>query len=476
MFSHPVATMSGHILIVEPTTSQRIRLRGLVVGAYYRATSCGTAGEALDCMAGEEVDLLLLDIAGDREQAFSLIAAIRDQGASATLPVIALTGEGEGEARIAALRAGADDVLAKGADPALLLARIRNLLRVRDAATTLRLGGGAARALGMAEAARAFVPAERTVIVTRRPRRLPPPLAALAQDLPEPAVILSPEADFFADDIAADLFVSDHETAMIDSVEAAALFRLIADLQSRPPTHHAKLLVTTPESACSLSRMALDLGADDVVPATVGRDELAVRVRALLRRKSQADCRRGQVETGLAAALTDPLTGLFNRRYITAELDLLIERQEGDAAPWAVILLDIDHFKRVNDTHGHSVGDRVLREVAMLLRANLRSGDLVARIGGEEFLVVLPEATCEQARLVAERLRSLVAGSPVTATKGGTDIPMRITLSAGVAEDRCFGDGPGTVDRLLEQADRALYAAKASGRNRVTVSVPADAC
>lgn len=112
----------------------------------------------------------------------------------------------------------------------------------------------------------------------------------------------------------------------------------------------------------------------------------------------------------------------------------------------------------------------------MLLRANLRSGDLVARIGGEEFLVVLPEATCEQARLVAERLRSLVAGSPVTATKGGTDIPMRITLSAGVAEDRCFGDGPGTVDRLLEQADRALYAAKASGRNRVTVSVPADAC
>lgn len=476
VFSHPVAIMSGHILIVEPTTSQRIRLRALVAGSYYQATSCRTPAEALARLAEDRVDLVLLDVAGGQKRAFSLIASIRERGATSTLPVIALTADGEDDARISALRAGADDVLAKGGDPALLLARIRNLLRVRDTAAALRLDGGAARALGMAETARVFVPAGRTVIVTRRPSCLPPPLAALAQGLPGPVVILSPEDDFFADDVAADLFVIDHETGLIDHAESAALFHLIADLQSRPATHHAKVLVTTPESACVLSRMALDLGADDVVPATVGQVELAVRVRALLRRKSQADCRRGQVETGLAAALTDPLTGLFNRRYITAELDLLIERHDKDAAPWSIILLDIDHFKNVNDTFGHSVGDKVLREVALRLRARLRRDDLIARIGGEELLVVLPTATGEQARLVAERLRRLVATSPVIATRDGTDIPVRITLSAGVAEGRCPGERTGAAERLLEQADRALYAAKASGRNRVTVSAPADAC
>lgn len=468
--------MSGHVLIVEPTTSQRIHLRGLIGGAYYQVTTCTSVDEARDVLSDGGVDLLLLDIISTSEQALALIAELREPGAMSALPVIALARGGAHEARITALRAGADDVLDKGADPALLLARIRSLLRLGDTSAALRLGGGAARALGMAEAAQPFVPAGRVIIISARPAHLPGPLAGLVRKLPGAAAILSPEADFFAEGAAADLFVIDQPTSSIDTPESAALFYLIADLRARPTTQHAKIMLITPESACALARMALDLGADDVVPATIGEDELAVRARALLRRKSQADNRRGQVETGLAAALTDPLTGLFNRRYITAELDLLIEKQGEDAGPWAVILLDIDHFKRVNDTHGHAVGDRVLREVAQLLRANLRKGDLLARIGGEEFLVVLPGTTCEKARLAAERLRSLVAGSPIEVTRAAADISLRITLSAGVADGGGMGEGARTVDQLLERADRALYAAKASGRNRVSVSIPAEAC
>jgi len=465
--------MSGHILIVEPTTSQRIRLRGLLAAAHYDVVPASDAAGAARLVAGEPPALVLVDISGDRAAALAFLSGIRGRAETAALPVIALAAAADAGLRLAALRAGADDILAREVEPGLLLARIRSLLRVRDAAADLRLGDGAARALGMAEAARAFVPAGRIVIVTRRRGALPPPLAGLAHRLPGGPVFLPPEADLAAGEPPADLFVIDHADGGGDGPEAAALFRLIADLRARAATRHAKLLVILPETATAAARMALDLGADDIVPASAGCDEAGFRIRALLRRKCQADRRRDRLESGLAAALTDPLTGLFNRRYAMAEIDILARRQAEGGPPWSMILLDIDHFKRVNDSHGHAAGDIVLREVAALLRGNLRLGDLVARIGGEEFLVLLPDTPADTARAVAERLRRLVERARIDARAGGAAAPLRITLSAGVAAGAAGLPAAGEMPQLFDRADRALYAAKSAGRNRVTIAAGA---
>ncbi|EPX83814.1 diguanylate cyclase (GGDEF) domain protein [Rubellimicrobium thermophilum DSM 16684] len=236
--------------------------------------------------------------------------------------------------------------------------------------------------------------------------------------------------------------------------------------------------------------LALDLGADDVVTACVARDEVILRARALLRRKAQADRLRRGLRSQLEAALRDPLTGLHNRRHAEPELRRLMAEGRRTGRPLALMLVDIDHFKGVNDRHGHAAGDRVLAEVARRLRSRLRPGDLLARMGGEEFLVALPGTDAAQARAVAEGLRRavedcpfLLDDTPVAARRGGGWIgpegepaprQVRVTLSIGVATATPADLASGLTDRgLQDRADMALYAAKNGGRNMVSVAAGA---
>lgn len=150
---------------------------------------------------------------------------------------------------------------------------------------------------------------------------------------------------------------------------------------------------------------------------------------------------------------TDPLTGLHNRRG----LDLAVELWRGEQRPFALVALDIDHFKRINDTHGHDVGDRVLQELARLMGESSRENDVLCRVGGEEFLMLLPNASVEVAAQVAERFRALVERTPIEPVG-------RITVSLGVAHWPQDGSG---IDKVLKCADEMLYHAKQCGRNRV---------
>lgn len=160
-------------------------------------------------------------------------------------------------------------------------------------------------------------------------------------------------------------------------------------------------------------------------------------------------------------ANTDPLTLLPNRRYLMTQLAQEAARSARSGRTFSIVLLDIDHFKRINDLHGHDVGDRTLRGVAVLLAAHARNADVIGRWGGEEFLLLLPDQPLAAAAEVAERLREMVALHPFD-TVGDT------TASFGVAEYQVDGVGAGeTVHDLLRRADRALYEAKALGRNRV---------
>ena len=164
-------------------------------------------------------------------------------------------------------------------------------------------------------------------------------------------------------------------------------------------------------------------------------------------------------------AIRDALTGLYNRREFKARLGVELERARRYSHPFAVLLIDIDHFKAVNDTYGHPAGDQVLVAVAGALRDGMRPVDTVARYGGEEFAVILAEIRAEAAVAMAERLREQVAALPVGL---GAD-EVRVTISIGVA---AFPQHGGRTDTLMQQADQALYAAKGSGRDRVVLADP----
>jgi len=202
------------------------------------------------------------------------------------------------------------------------------------------------------------------------------------------------------------------------------------------------------------------MGAHDYIHRPIDGNELLARVRTQIRRKRFQERLRSTYEISLSMALTDSLTGLYNRRYFETHLQKLLQKSEESKKTLGVLLMDIDHFKSFNDTYGHGVGDDVLKIFAERVKDSLRSFDLVARLGGEEFVVILPDVSEDMAHVIAERLRRTIGDVPfvVNAPEG----QVTVTTSIG-------GALIDTVDRtelVLERADKALYEAKEGGRNR----------
>jgi two-component system, cell cycle response regulator len=200
-------------------------------------------------------------------------------------------------------------------------------------------------------------------------------------------------------------------------------------------------------------------------PATTPR-EVGLRLRTMLHRKRAADRARASVQDGLRMAVIDPLTGLYNRRYAIPQLGHLADRAAEDGTVFAVMVVDLDRFKSVNDRYGHAAGDAVLVEISSRLSTNLRATDLLARIGGEEFLIVLPNTTYAEAQMAAERLCRVVKDRPVKMAGGP---PLHITVSIGVAFSGEHAPTE-TVAAIIDRADQALLTAKSEGRDQVTIS------
>jgi diguanylate cyclase (GGDEF)-like protein len=219
---------------------------------------------------------------------------------------------------------------------------------------------------------------------------------------------------------------------------------------------------------------ALRSGADDVVARPFHPKEVLARIEALLRIRATQDRLRARNQELERKSITDPLTGLFNRRYFDYRLTQELERSRRHGDPMALAVLDLDHFKHVNDRYGHGVGDQVLRTIARIIRKQLRVLDTCTRWGGEEFAAIMPNTDASGATVVCQRiLRAIracsgMAAAPLTIPRGGLEA-IRLTGSIGVAVH--FASRRDTADDLLQEADAALYRAKKQGRDRMCLAL-----
>ena len=453
--------MAGRILVVDDIATNRLLLSLLLSKAFYEVEEAADGRQALEMARLNPPDLALVDVMMPGMNGYELCRRFKADALLADVPVVIITSLDAQNDRLEALAAGADDFLTKPVREVALFARLRALLRMKSMTDELRLRD-----------------------VTMRDLALDPGPGLIIEPAPGARVLTVTSADVGAElkrmieqrlDVnivnaatARDAFRLSSERApealMVDALgfpEFSTVF--CSALRQRPETRASALLTLVDHADFETAAAALDAGANDYVMWPIDPSELTARLRTQLRHKAYADHLRGSVADGLRLAVTDPLTGLRNRRYLDAHLDRMIERALEQGEALAVMAFDLDRFKAVNDTWGHAAGDAILRQFATRLTENTRSIDLVARTGGEEFIVAMPQAGLADARVAAERVRAAVE-------RPGFDIGDRVidmTVSVGVAQLRSRGD---SAAKLLARADAALYAAKSSGRNRVSLS------
>lgn len=455
--------MSGRILVVDGVATNRIAMKAKLGIAQYEVIQACSTQEAHQAIAAMHPDVVLIDLKPDDQDGIDFIHAISKGACSQKSAVLALCAPGDTKGRIAALTAGADSAVSKPIEEMTLLARLRNLLRNHALDEEMRLRDSTNREFGFAEGVAQFDRPARIALLSGKGNEAQQWKPQIESTFGKQVYIQTADQALNPDEgnEKPDIYIVPATLKRPDDG-----LRMLSELRSRTETRHAAVLIVFKDEAAQQTVVALDLGANDVIQGDVVMEEMALRLKAMLRGKLQSDHLRSAMRDHIKLATIDPLTGLYNRRYAFTHLTRIRERSADSGGQFALMILDIDRFKRINDNYGHATGDRVLKEVSSRLHNNLRSADLLARIGGEEFLIAMPETDLIPARGAAERLRRVIEETPVRIDDGPGDTALDVTLSIGVTIGGAHSDAD--LDTLIAEADTALYESKTVGRNTVT--------
>ena len=449
--------MSARILVVDDIEANVRLLAAKLEAEYYDVLSASDGASALAIAAGEAPDIVLLDVMMPGMDGFAVCKRLKDDPLTRHIPVVLVTALDSRGDKITGLEAGADEFLTKPIDDMLLFARVRSLTRLKMAIDELRQREASGRRLGVIGGAsgRLGGTGGRVLVVDDNPRQLQRVMAELSVEH-RPVAEIDPENALLTAKGPVDVVLVNAAARNFDGL------RLAASLRSDERTRHVPVLAILDADDRKRLVKALEIGVNDVLTRPIDPQEMAARVRTQIKRKRYTDFLRQNLDYSLELAVTDELTGLNNRRFMESQIIALVERAAAGGDPVAALMIDIDHFKKINDTYGHDVGDEVLREFAARLASNVRAIDLPCRYGGEEFTVIMPGASIEAAEKVAERIRLHVAGAPFRVAAGSE--LLNVTISIGVAASMGEHDAP---EALIKRADEAVYEAKAGGRNRV---------
>jgi two-component system cell cycle response regulator len=451
--------MTGRILVVDDIPANLKLLEARLTAEYFDVSTALSGEAALEACRRSVPDLVLLDVMMPGLDGFEVCRRLKADPVTVHVPVVMVTALDQVTDRVRGLEAGADDFLVKPVNDLALVTRVKSLIRLKTLTDELRLRARLGRDMGFDDAVAPLldptVPPGRILLVDDRRSSFERIVTAIG-GRHEVRVETDPQqALFHATDGVFDLVIVNLGLSNFDGL------RLVSQLRSLERTRHLPILVVTEADDRARLLRGLEMGVNDYLLRPIDKAELQARIKTQLRRKLYSDRLRDSLQMTVEMAITDGLTGLHNRRFLTTHLEQALETARSEERSLAVLIVDVDHFKRVNDEHGHDAGDAVLRALAERLTGSVRGVDLVCRFGGEEFVVILPDTDITQAGVVAERIRDRVARQPF-ALPDGNQLDRTVSIGIGA-----FESSADTVDAILKRADDGLYEAKRSGRNRV---------
>ncbi len=454
--------MSARVLVVDDILPNVKLLEAKLASEYYEVLTATSGAEALEKVRTESPDIVLLDVMMPEMDGFEVCEQIKSDEAYAHIPVVMVTALTDAADRVRGLEAGADDFLSKPLNDTALMARVRSLVRLKMTVDEWRIRENTASQLGVVDKGG----------------------TVMAEPVERARVLVVEDQSYDADKFVENLKVDNDIIEVVESgIEAMTKItevdydlmvislnlknedglRLCSHLRSSDRARSIPILMVAADEDMSRIAHGLEIGAHDYILRPVDGNELLARVRTQVRRKRFQERLRSTYEISLSMALTDTLTGLYNRRYFDVHVQKLLQKNESSRKSLGILALDIDNFKTVNDTYGHAVGDEILKEFAERLQDKLRGFDMVARMGGEEFVALLPDVKQSMAHIVAERLRSAIDEKPFKCNVPEGELHITTSIGGTVVQKGTKAD----AEVVMKQADDALYEAKENGRNVV---------
>ncbi|UTW54261.1 PleD family two-component system response regulator [Kordiimonas sp. SCSIO 12610] len=459
--------MTARVLVVDDVPPNVKLLEAKLNSEYFDVLTAYSGPEALDIIAREHPDIVLLDVMMPGMDGFEVCRRIKSDAATAHIPVIMVTALDQPSDRVAGLEAGADDFLTKPVQDLALFARVKSLVRLKVMLDELRNREATGANMGWENPDdntpfEQSLPTDASILIVDEQERVMERIARALGGVGSLTFLNG------GDDVADRAREKNFDLIIVSlTMRNTDGLRVCSKLRTFEETRHVPILVMVDDGNSKMLVRALEMGVNDYVVRPVDRMEFLARVKTQLKRKEYSDKLWEKFHVSMQLATTDAVTGLYNRHYLTSHMETRLDTANIAGKPLSVLMMDIDHFKAVNDTYGHAAGDMVLKEFANRIAKNIRGVDLAARYGGEEFVVMMPETATDWATMIGDRLRQEVCDHPFDI--GRDHDPITITVSIGVATS--FEEDAGmTPGQLLESADKALYKAKEGGRNRVIVA------
>ncbi|MBI1201388.1 MAG: PleD family two-component system response regulator [Rhodopseudomonas sp.] len=452
--------MTARVLVVDDIPANVKLLEARLSAEYFDVITATNGVDALTLCERAECDIVLLDVMMPDMDGFEVCRRIKSNPATHHIPVVMVTALDQPSDRVRGLEAGADDFLTKPVTDVALISRVRSLARLKMVTDELRMRALTTKEIGIENPEREAIADTgrngRILIVDDWSSSYERMAATLATEHtvdieadPNDALFRAAEGDY-------ELVIVSLGLKEFDGLRLCSQLRSLERTRSLPI-----LAIAEADNNARLVR-GLEIGVNDYLVRPIDKNEMLARVRTQIKKKRYAERLRDNVQTSIEMAITDALTNLHNRRYMETHLTALTEQAAQRGKPLAVLILDIDFFKSINDTHGHDAGDDVLREFATRIRKSIRNIDLACRYGGEEFVIVMPETDIAVASVVAERIRRRIATEPFPIQQGAKQL--EVTISIGLA---ALSGPDDNAAAMLKRADTALYRAKRDGRNRV---------
>ena len=452
--------MTARVLVVDDIPANVRLLEARLSAEYFDVATAYSGAEALAQCERAECDIVLLDVMMPDMDGFEVCRRLKSNPATHHIPVVMVTALDQPSDRVRGLEAGADDFLTKPVTDVALVSRVRSLARLKMVTDELRMRALTSREIGIQAPERDAVSETgrngRILVVDDRQSSYERIVHTLSAEHKIDVQSDPNEGLFHAAEGGYDLIIVSLGLTNFDGL------RLCSQLRSLDRTRNVPILAIAEADNNARLVRGLEIGVNDYLIRPIDKNEMLARVRTQIKKKRYTERLRDNVQMSIEMAITDALTGLFNRRYMETHLSSLVEQAASRGKPITVLIVDIDFFKAINDGHGHDAGDDVLREFALRIRKSIRNIDLACRYGGEEFVIVMPETDMTVAGMVAERLRRRIATEPFMIQQGAGSL--EVTISIGIAT---LGQAGDTAAAMLKRADQALYRAKRDGRNRV---------